>query len=125
MEGNVKLQHAEDETSLAVLVGFDDFAVIDAENDVIDGNTVFEGFGKRMIDDIEITGFNLLANYQDVHVRQVYAADTEKSRRKGGSSHAANARPTSAKSADSYSSVFAFLCVLYRETLSFLTSVVT
>ena len=67
---------------------------------------------------IEITGFNLLANYQDVHVHQVYAADTEKSRRKGGSSHAADARPISAKSTDSYSSVFAFLCVLWYARLS-------
>jgi hypothetical protein len=82
MEGHVKIQHGENEASLAVGIGFDDFTAVDAEDDVIDGDAVFEGFGKRMIEDIEITGFNLPTDCCDIHICQVYVADTEKSRRK-------------------------------------------
>lgn len=61
MEGDVKFQLGEDEASLTVWIGFDDFSAFDAKDDVIDGNPVFEGFCKRVIDDGKIACVNFLA----------------------------------------------------------------
>lgn len=71
MEGDVKIQHGKDQAAFAFGVFFYDLAIAYAVYDVIDGNSVFESLSKGMIDNIELAGFNLLANHRNVHTENL------------------------------------------------------